>query len=93
MLNLEVLFLIEYSYGREPFCILLSQIFSQIWGFALHMAADTSAGGCEPAWGADAGRSEKKLTFFVVLPGASSPHAWCLLQKISSTELSGNLQG
>lgn len=72
MLNLAVLFLIEYSYGREPFCILLSQIFSQIWGFALHMAADTSAGGCEPAWGADAGRSEKKKnTFFVALPGAS----------------------
>lgn len=64
MLNLEVLFLIEYSYGREPFCILLSQIFSQIWGFALHMAADTSAGGCEPAWGADAGRSEKKNHIF-----------------------------
>lgn len=36
------------------------------------MAADTSAGGCEPAWGADAGRSEKKKnTFFVALPGAS----------------------
>lgn len=77
MLNLEVLFLSEYNYGREPFCILLSQILSQIWGFALHMAADTSAGGCEPAWGADAGRSRKKADFFVALPGASSHHGAC----------------
>lgn len=79
MLNLEVLFLIEYSYGLEPFCILLSQIFSQIWGFALHMAADTSAGGCEPAWGADAGRSEKQQHFswFCKVPVPTMHGACC----------------